>query len=83
MHSKVAVRSFHVLDASSRFPHRCFKGCQCVVVGTLGNTHSGCVTRDPRVAPSHCKNKLVVLTTEWLPWLQSSCGYESYTLVTG
>ena len=25
--------------------------------------------------------KLVVLTTEWLPWLQSSCGYESFTLV--
>ena len=31
----------------------------------------------------HSKNKLVVLTTEWLPWLQSSCGYESFTLVTG
>ena len=29
------------------------------------------------------QNKLVVLTTEWLPWLQSSCGYESFTLVTG
>ena len=22
-----------------------------------------------------------VLTTEWLPWLQTSCGYESFTLV--
>ena len=30
---------------------------------------------------AHCKNKLVVLTTEWLPWLQSSCGYESFILV--
>ena len=29
----------------------------------------------------HCKNKLVVLTTEWLPQLQTSCGYESFTLV--
>ena len=29
----------------------------------------------------HCKNELVVLTTEWLPWLQTSCGYESFTLV--
>ena len=29
----------------------------------------------------HCKNKLVVLTTEWLPWLQTSSGYESFTLV--
>ena len=34
-------------------------------------------------AELHCKNKLVVLTTEWLPWLQASCGYESFTLVTG
>ena len=22
-----------------------------------------------------------LLTTEWLPWLQTSCGYESFTLV--
>ena len=27
------------------------------------------------------QKKLVVLTTEWLPQLQSSCGYESFTLV--
>ena len=27
----------------------------------------------------HCKNKLVVLTTEWLP--SSSCGHESFSLV--
>ena len=33
---------------------------------------------------NHCKNKLVVLTTEWLPWLQTSwrdSGYERFTLV--
>ena len=30
---------------------------------------------------AHCKNNLVVLTTEWLPWLQTNCGYESVTLV--
>ena len=32
----------------------------------------------------HCKNKLVILTTEWLPWLQSSwrdSGYERFALV--
>ena len=32
----------------------------------------------------HCKNKLVVLTTEWLPWLQTKwrdSGYERFTLV--
>ena len=32
----------------------------------------------------HCKNKLVVLTIEWLPWLQSSwrySGYERFALV--
>ena len=27
------------------------------------------------------QKKLVVLTTEWLPQLQTSCGYESFTLV--
>ena len=27
------------------------------------------------------QKKLVVLTTEWLPQLQSSCGYESFTLL--
>ena len=26
----------------------------------------------------HHKNKLDVLITEWLPQLQSSCGYKSY-----
>ena len=30
---------------------------------------------------SYTAKKLVVLTTEWLPQLQSSCGYESFTLV--
>ena len=33
---------------------------------------------------THCKNKLVILTTEWLPWLQSSwrdSGYEGFALV--
>ena len=34
-----------------------------------------------RAALLHCKNNLVVLTTEWLPWLQTNCGYESGTLV--
>ena len=32
----------------------------------------------------HCKNKLVVLTTEWLPWLQTSqrdSGYVLYILL--
>ena len=32
----------------------------------------------------HCKNKLVVLTTEWLPWLQMSwrdSGYVVYSLL--
>ena len=29
----------------------------------------------------HCKNKLVVLTTEWLPWLQPWVGYERFLLV--
>ena len=32
----------------------------------------------------HCKNKLVVVTTEWLPWLQTSwrdSGYERFALV--
>ena len=32
----------------------------------------------------HCKNKLVVLTTEWLPWLQTNwrdSGYERFSLV--
>ena len=32
----------------------------------------------------HCKNKLVVLTTEWLPWLQTSwrdSGYERFALI--
>ena len=32
----------------------------------------------------HCKNKLVVLTAEWLPWLQTNwrdSAYESFTLV--
>ena len=31
----------------------------------------------------HCKNKLVVLTTEWLPWLQTSgrdSGYDRFCL---
>ena len=31
----------------------------------------------------HCKNKLVVLTTEWLPWLQTSwrdIGYQRFSL---
>jgi len=35
------------------------------------------------LATYHCKNKLVVLTTEWLPWLQTSwrdSGYERFTL---
>ena len=26
------------------------------------------------------KTNWFILTTEWLPWLQSSCGYESFTL---
>ena len=30
---------------------------------------------------NHCKNKFVILTTEWLLWLQSSCGYEIFTVV--
>ena len=33
---------------------------------------------------SHCKNKLVVSTTEWLPWLQTSLrdsGYQRFSLV--
>ena len=32
----------------------------------------------------HCKNKLVVLTTEWLPWLQTNwrdSGYERFAVV--
>ena len=29
----------------------------------------------------HTAKKWVVLTTEWLPQLQSSYGYESFTLV--
>ena len=31
----------------------------------------------------HCKNRLVVLTTGWLPQLQTiaSCSYQSFTLV--
>ena len=32
-------------------------------------------TKEPTVAcyhVIHCKNKLVVLTTEWLPWLQTN-----------
>ena len=32
----------------------------------------------------HCKNKLVVSTTEWLPWLQTNwrdSGYERFALV--
>ena len=32
----------------------------------------------------HCKIKLVVLTPEWLPWLQTNwrdSGYESFTVV--
>ena len=34
-----------------------------------------------RVQYVYTAKKLVVLTTEWLPQLQSSCGYESVTLV--
>ena len=30
------------------------------------------------IAVLHWKNKLVVLTTEWLPWLQSWVGYERF-----
>ena len=48
--------------------------CQCLVTKQWVRPVEG---------EEHCKNKLVVLTTEWLPWLQSSCGYESFTLVTG
>ena len=32
----------------------------------------------------HCKNKLVVLTAEWLPWLQANwrdIGYETFAVV--
>ena len=32
----------------------------------------------------HCKNKLVVLTIEWLPWLQTNwrdSGYERFALL--
>ena len=29
----------------------------------------------------HCKKNCFFLTTEWLPQLQSSYGYESFTLV--
>ena len=32
----------------------------------------------------HCKNKLVVSTTEWLPWLQTNwrdSGYKRFALV--
>ena len=33
---------------------------------------------------AHCKNKLVILTIEWLPWLQTNwrdCVYERFTLL--
>ena len=30
---------------------------------------------------THWKNKLVILTTEWLPWLQPWVGYERFFLV--
>ena len=39
---------------------------------------------DAYKANLHCKNKLVVLTTEWLPWLQTNwrdSGYERFSLV--
>lgn len=29
----------------------------------------------------HCTNKLVVLTTDWLLWLQASCGCERFALI--
>ena len=38
----------------------------------------------PHLPDLHCKNKLVVLTTEWLPWLQTSwrdSGYERFALI--
>ena len=41
-------------------------------------------TQDIVTVILHCKNKLVVLTTEWLPWLQTNwrhSDYERFALV--
>ena len=52
--------------------------CQCFFLGVSDVEKA---VSSHFVIASCTAKKLVVLTTEWLPQLQSSYGYESFTLV--
>ena len=55
-------------------PSLTFKSCFCSFLMLI--------SVKVRPKPIHCENKLVVLTTEWLPWLQANwrdSGNERFT----